>query len=77
MVLRNGGTLVAIGLAIGLGLAAALSGVLRQQLFEVEPLNAGVYAAVTALFVLAAALACLAPSLRASRVDPVIAFRAD
>ncbi len=77
MVLRNGGTLVAIGLAIGLGLAAALSGVLRQQLFEVEPLNAGVYAAVSALFVLAAALACLAPSLRASRVDPVIAFRAD
>jgi predicted permease len=77
MVLRSGGTLVTVGLAIGLALAAALSGVLRQQLFEVEPLNAGIYAAVSVVFVAAAALACLAPSLRASRVDPVIAFRTE
>jgi predicted permease len=77
MVLQSGGTLVAIGLALGLTLAAAVSGLLRQQLFEVEPLNAGLYAGVSVVFVAAAALACLAPSLRASRVDPVIAFRTE
>jgi predicted permease len=77
LVLQSGGTLVGIGLALGVALAAALSGVLRQQLFEVEPLNAGIYAAVSAVFVAAAAVACLAPSLRASRVDPVIAIRAE
>jgi putative ABC transport system permease protein len=75
MVVRSGSALVGIGLALGVALAAALSGVLRQQLFEVEPLNAGIYVAVSAVFAAAAALACTAPSWRASRVDPVIAFR--
>jgi ABC-type antimicrobial peptide transport system permease subunit len=41
IVLQSGDTLVAIGLGVGLVLAAFLSGVLRQQLFETEPLNAG------------------------------------
>ena len=62
---------------MGLAGAAALSGLLRTQLFEIEPLNAGIYGTVTVIFGLAAMLACLAPSLRAARVDPVIAFRSE
>jgi predicted permease len=77
LVLRSGGTLVAIGLLLGVALAAALSRVLRQQLFEVEPLNAGIYVVVSGMFIVAASAACLAPSWRAARVDPVIAFRAE
>ena len=36
-----------------------------------------VYAAVAALFAIVAALACLGPSLRASRIDPLVAFRSE
>ena len=77
LVMRSGLALVAIGLALGLGGAAAISRFIRQQLFGIEPLNVLVYAAVAAAFAVVATLACLGPSLRASRIDPLIAFRAD
>jgi predicted permease len=77
LVMRSGLALVAIGLALGIGGAAAASRLIRQQLFGVEPLNALLYAAVAGLFAVVATLACLGPSLRASRIDPLIAFRAD
>ena len=77
LVMRSGLVLVGIGLVLGIGGAAAASRLIRQQLFGVEPLNVLVYAAVAALFAIVAALACLGPSVRASRIDPLVAFRAD
>ncbi len=77
MVMRSGLALIASGLVLGLGTAAAVSRLIRQLLFGVAPLSASVYVAVGASFALVAALACLTPSLRASRIDPLIAFRAD
>jgi len=74
--MRSGLGLVTIGLLLGLGGAAAAGRLIRQLLFGVDPLNAAIYAGVAALFALVAVLACLGPSLRASRIDPVIAFRA-
>jgi putative ABC transport system permease protein len=41
----------------------------------VTPYDAATYAAVAALLAVAAAAACLAPALRASRVDPLVALR--
>ena len=41
------------------------------------PSQGRMLAAVTALFALVAALACLVPSLRASRIDPMRALRQD
>ena len=77
LVMRSGLVLVGIGLVLGIGGAAAASRLIRQQLFGVEPLNVLVYAAVATLFAVVAALACLGPSVRASRIDPLVAFRAE
>jgi predicted permease len=76
LVMRSGLSLVAVGLGLGLGGAAAAARVIRQLLFGVEPVNVVIYAAVSALFAVVAVLACLGPSLRASRIDPLVAFRA-
>ena len=77
MVMRSGLTLVGIGLSLGVGLAAGMSRLIQQLLFGVSGLSVPVYASVAASFAVVAAIACLAPSLRASRIDPVVAFRAD
>jgi ABC-type lipoprotein release transport system permease subunit len=42
----------------------------------VHPLDPVIYAAVTLLFVVVATLACLLPSFKASRIDPLSALRA-
>jgi predicted permease len=75
MVMRSGLGLVAVGLVLGLGGAAAASRLIRQLLFGVEPITASIYALVGLSFALVATLACLAPSLRASRIDPLLALR--
>jgi predicted permease len=77
LVMRSGLALVAVGLLLGLGSAAAASRLIRQLLFGIGPLNPLVYLGVAATFAVVAALACLGPSLRASRIDPMVAFRAD
>ena len=50
---------------------------IRSLLFSVQPLDPLVYGGVSVLFIAIAVLACLLPSLRASRIDPLIALRAD
>jgi len=52
------------------------AGFARTLLFDVQPLDPMVYAGVAALFTAVAALACLGPSLPASRIDPLRALRA-
>jgi ABC-type antimicrobial peptide transport system permease subunit len=77
MILGDGMGLVAVGLGVGLAAAAATSRLLQSQLFGIEPLNPIVYLGVAVLFALIAILACLAPSLRASRIEPIVALRAE
>jgi predicted permease len=74
--MRSGLQLVVFGLAIGLGAAAGTARLIQTLLFNVEPLNPLVYGSVAALFAAVASLACLVPSLRASRIDPLVALRA-
>jgi putative ABC transport system permease protein len=75
MIMRSGLQLVAIGLALGLAAAAGAGRVIQTLLFDVRPLEPMVYAVVAMVFSLVAALACLLPSLRASRIDPLVALR--
>jgi predicted permease len=77
LVMRNGLQLVGIGLVVGLAAAAGTARLIRTLLFDVRPLDPVIYAGVAALFTIVAALACLLPSLRASRIDPLRALRAD
>jgi predicted permease len=75
LVMQSGLRLVAVGLLLGLASAAGAARLIRTLLFQVEPVDAGVYAGVTLLFALVAIIACLVPSLRASRIDPLLALR--
>jgi len=77
LVMRNGLMLVGVGLGLGLAAAAGAARLIQTLLFSVRPLDPVVYGAVTVVFALVASLACLLPSVRASRIDPLIALRAD
>jgi ABC-type antimicrobial peptide transport system permease subunit len=74
-IMGQAGTLILAGLGIGLGLAAIANRSLVALLFRVEPGDAATYLAVSALLAATAVAACLAPALRASRVQPVIAMK--
>jgi predicted permease len=77
LILHHGMKLVGLGLAAGLVAATGAARLIQTLLFNVQLLDPLVYAGVTALFAVVAALACLVPSLRASRIDPIVALRAD
>ena len=75
LIMRSGMGLVAAGLVLGLAGAAATARLIRQLLFGVAPLHPLIYFGVAAIFLAVAALACLGPSLRAARIDPLVTFR--
>lgn len=76
-VLGYGVALTALGVAGGLGLTAAGGRVLRTLLFGVAPVDP-VALVLGALGLGAVALvACYIPARRATRVDPLVALRAE
>jgi predicted permease len=77
MILRDGLRLTAIGLAIGLGLAALLTRSMQGLLYEVEPLDPIVFASTTLVLVVVATAACAIPAARAARVEPAIVFKTE
>jgi putative ABC transport system permease protein len=77
LIMRSGLKLVALGLVVGLAGAVGAARLIQSLLFNVGTLDPLIYGGVTALFAAVAALACLLPSLRASRIDPLVALRTD
>jgi predicted permease len=77
LILRSAGVLVGVGLAIGLAVAAGASRVLQRLLFEVQPLDLGVFALVAVGFAAIGAVAALIPARRATLVDPLVALRSE
>jgi putative ABC transport system permease protein len=77
MVVRQGLTLVLIGLAIGVVGALAAGRVLSSYLYQTAPRDPLIFAGVAALFILSGVIACLIPARRATTVDPLIALRAE
>ena len=77
IVLRQGGSLVAVGVALGVGLSLLSTRALSQLLFETTPLDPGIF--ISAVFLLAAigGLACLLPGIRASQIDPWVALNSE
>jgi predicted permease len=82
MVMSQGAWQLLIGLALGIGFAALFLGVvaaaaLQNILFKVNALDPFVYFSVAALLTAVAAASCFVPARRATRVDPMIALRAE
>jgi predicted permease len=77
LVIGEGLALVAVGVVIGLAGAFAGARVLRAFLFDLTPSDPVTYAAIVVVLGVTAVLASWVPALRASRVDPVIALRAE
>jgi predicted permease len=76
-ILRQFALPVALGLLAGAGGAAALSQVLRQELYGVSNLDPVAYIGAIFVFILTVAAAALLPARRALRVDPMQALRQD
>jgi predicted permease len=68
---------VLIGVAVGLGGAAALSRLIASLLFGVTTLDPGTYAVAALVFIATAAVAAYLPARRVARVDPMGALRAE
>jgi predicted permease len=75
--LWDGLRLSAIGVACGLAAAAASTRLMSSLLFHVSPLDPLTYIGVAGALIAAAALASFLPALRATRIDPVDALRAE
>jgi len=75
--LRHGLRLTALGIASGIGIALMLTRAMSAFLFGVGPMDPITYAAVSALLAAMTLVATYLPAHRASRVDPVVALRAE
>ncbi len=77
MMIRQGMRLVAIGVALGLAGAAAVSQLIANMLFGVSTLDPLAFAGVSIFLAALALLACYLPARRATKVDPLVALRHD
>ena len=82
MVMSQGAWQLVTGLVLGIGFAALFLGVLaagalQTILFKVNALDPFIYSTVAALLTAVAAASCFVPARRATRVNPIIALRAE
>jgi putative ABC transport system permease protein len=75
LVIIQGMALTFTGLAVGLGLAAAVTRVLTEMLFGVTAMDPMTFMAVAGLLLVIALFACYVPARRATKVDPLTALR--
>jgi ABC-type antimicrobial peptide transport system permease subunit len=77
LVMRQGMTLVVIGVVLGIALSLGSTRVIGRLLFGVAPTDAAVFGVVTGLLVASGVVACLVPARRATRVDPIVTLRSE
>jgi predicted permease len=75
MILGQGSRIALAGIFLGLVAAALLTRAMQTLLFNVSPFDPITLAAVAALLVFVALLACYFPARRAAQVDPMVALR--
>ena len=77
LVMRQGFTIVAAGLVVGVALAAGAATALRGLLYGITPFDPVAWGLALTAMIAAAALANFMPARRAMRVDPITALRTD
>jgi putative ABC transport system permease protein len=77
LVAAQGMTMVGLGIVVGALISLAASRLLRSVLFEVRPYDPATLVTTAVALAAVAAVAMLIPALRATRVDPIDALRAD
>jgi putative ABC transport system permease protein len=77
LILREGFRLIAIGGAIGLAVAFALSRLLQTVLFGVSPHDPASFGTVMVLLTMVALVAILIPARAAMKTDPMTALRCE
>ncbi len=75
--LRSGGRFVLAGVVAGMAFAAVTARVLDRVLFQVSPRDPYVFASAAAAVALVVVAAAYVPARRLSRIDPVLALRAE
>jgi hypothetical protein len=77
MVLSEGGVLLGIGLLLGLAGSLIATRLIRGLLFGVTPYDPVTLGAVSLVMAAVGVGACWLPAIRASRIDPMVAIRAN
>jgi len=77
MILGQGARTIGVGVVVGVAISLALTRTVQSLLFGVTATDPMTFGAVTLLLVGAALAACYIPARRATKVDPMIALRAD
>jgi putative ABC transport system permease protein len=77
MVVRQGMTLVGVGLVIGLFAAIGVTRVMTTLLYRTEPFDPLTFALVPLVLCTVALLACYLPARRAARTEPMVALRTE
>jgi predicted permease len=77
LIVRRGAATAAAGIAAGLAAAYFLTRLMQGLLYGVAPRDFGTFASVSLLLLGVAVAASAVPALRASRVDPLEAFRSE
>jgi len=77
LILRRGLVQMGIGLTLGLTAAYFLGQVMGTLLIDVTPRDPATFGAITGILAIVAICACVFPARRATRVDPLVALRAD
>lgn len=77
LVLRQGFVQLGIGIGAGLALAAGGGRLIGALLFEVEPTDPSIHLIIVAVLAATGFVACFVPARRATRVDPMVAMRAE
>jgi ABC-type antimicrobial peptide transport system permease subunit len=66
-----------IGLIIGLAGALGFAQLLRSQLYNTSPYDLPTFVTTTLIFAVVAFLACLIPARHATKINPMVALRAE
>ena len=77
LIVGEGLKMSAVGMAVGIGAALAITRVMASLFIGVSPTDPATFGAITALFAVVSLAAAWLPAYRAARLDPMVALRVE